>query len=53
MLFCSSCVAEPQKSDLVDWLGGIRDELSSQRRAAAATLPGGVGYAIGSVEKVQ
>ncbi|WP_167591829.1 hypothetical protein [Jiella endophytica] len=53
VLFCSSCVVEPQKQDLVGWLGGIRGELSSERRAAAATLPGGVGYAFGSVEKLQ
>ena len=53
VLFCSSCVSEPEKSDLIGWIGGVRDELSGDRRAAAAKLPDGVGYAFGSVEKLK
>ncbi|NDW02925.1 hypothetical protein [Jiella pacifica] len=52
VLFCSSCVAEPTSQDVVGWLRNVRDMLESDRRSATATLPGGVGYAFGSVEKV-
>ena len=52
VLFCSSCVAKPTSQDAVGWLRQLRDMLESDRRSATATLPGGVGYAFGSVEKV-
>ncbi|MCE7030761.1 hypothetical protein [Jiella avicenniae] len=52
VLFCSSCVAKPTSQDVVGWLRNVRDMLESDRRSATATLPGGVGYAFGSVEKV-
>ncbi|MCQ0989165.1 hypothetical protein [Jiella marina] len=52
VLFCSSCVVNPAQSDLVEWLRGVRDRLASDQRSGAATLPNGVGYAFGSVEKV-
>ena len=52
VLFCSSCAVNPINQDLVGWLRAIRGMLESDRRSATATLPGGVGYAFGSVEKV-
>ncbi|MBO0905777.1 hypothetical protein [Jiella sonneratiae] len=52
VLFCSKCIAAPTQKDVVGWLRGIRDELESDRRSSTSTLPGGVGYAFGSVEKV-
>lgn len=52
VLFCSSCAVNPTNQDLVGWLRAIRGMLESDRRSATATLPDGVGYAFGSVEKV-